>query len=209
VVLLNAFIAKFLGSDLSLVWSTYFGGDNSDVANSVAVDGSGNVFVVGATASLAGFPLPNPPDERAHFDNTHKGGFFDAFIAKFLGSDLRLVWSTYFGGNGRDEAISVAVDGSGDVFVVGVTGSSSDFPWKDPGGEAHYDRTLDGDYEAFIAKFLGSDLSLVWSTYFGGNGRDEARSVAVDGSGDVFVVGLTGSSSDFPWKDPGGGRIMS
>jgi uncharacterized protein (AIM24 family) len=44
----------------------------------------------------------------------------DAFIAKFSGSDLSLVWSTYFGGSGYDEATSVAVDGSGNVFVGGV-----------------------------------------------------------------------------------------
>jgi hypothetical protein len=122
VVLLDgdAFIAKFSGSNLSLVWSTYFGGSAYDVAYSVAVDGSGNVFVVGYTASTSGFPLANPGG-GAYYDNTHNGGFYDAFIAKFSGSNLSLVWSTYFGGSSDDEASSVAVDGSGNVFVVGQT----------------------------------------------------------------------------------------
>jgi hypothetical protein len=196
----DAFIAKFLGSNLSLVWSTYFGGDGFDEAYSVAVDGSGNVFVVGVTTSTAGFPLPGG---GAYFDNTLDDR--DAFIAKFSGINLSLVWSTYFGGSDRDEAFSVAVDGSGNVFVVGVTTSTSNFPLANPGKGAYFDNTHNGDRDAFIAKFSGGDLSLEWSAYFGGNGVDEAHSVAVDGSGNVFVVGWTHSNSGFPLENPGGG----
>ena len=198
----DAFIAKFSGSNLRLLWSTYFGGDDEDVATSVAVDGSGNVFVVGNTDSPSGFPLANPGG-GAYYDNTHNGSR-DGFIAKFLGSNLSLVWSTYFGGDDDDEAHSVVVDGSGNVFVVGNTDSPSGFPLANPGGGAYYDDTYNGGLDAFIAKFSGSNLSLVWSTYFGGSGWDGASSVAVDGSGNVFVVGYT-SSSGFPLVNPGGG----
>ena len=203
----DAFIAKFSGSDLSLLWSTYFGGSGADGAASVAVDRSGDVFVVGVTESAFGFPLEDPGG-GAYFDDTYNGGTYDAFIAKFSGSDLRLLWSTYFGGNDGDYAYSVAVHGSGnvlDVFVVGLTLSTSGFPLEDPGGVAYYDDTHSGTSDAFIAKFSGSDLSLLWSTYFGGNGYDGATSVAVDGSGNVFVVGVTNSSSGFPLENPGGG----
>jgi hypothetical protein len=62
--------------------------------------------------------------------------------------------------------------------------------------------------DAFIAKFSGSNLSLVWSTYFGGSSGDLATSVAVDGSGDVFVVGWT-YSSNFPLGIRVGGRIIT
>jgi len=113
-----------------LVWSTYFGGNRNDEATSVAVDGSGNVFVVGWTWSTAGFPLADPPGGGAYFDDTHNG-ISDVFIAKFLGSNLSLVWSTYFGWRNIDAATSVAVDGSGNVFVVGLT-ASSDFPLSNP-----------------------------------------------------------------------------
>jgi hypothetical protein len=200
----DVFIAKFSGGNLRLLWSTYFGGGGHDEATSVAVDGSGNVFVVGWTQS-SNFPLPtNPPGGGAYFDDT-RDGLSDAFIAKFSGSNLSLVWSTYFGGSGLEHAFSVAVDGSGDVFVVGRTSSSSDFPLADSSGRAYYDDTYNGGpYDGYIAKFLGSNLSLVWSTYFGGNDLDAAVSVAVDGSGDVFVVGVTRSTSGFPLVNPGG-----
>ena len=203
----DVFIAKFSGSNLSLVWSTYFGGNHSDVAYSVAVDRSGNVFVVGYTHYGSGFPLANPAG-GAYFDNTHNGGNYDAFIAKFSGSNLSLVWSTYFGGNYDDYISSVAVDGSGNVFVVGWTSSSSGFPLANPGGGAYFDNTYNGGWDVFIAKFSGSNLSLVWSTYFGGSDWDEATSVAVDGSGNVFVLGRTRSTSGFPLADPGGGAYF-
>jgi hypothetical protein len=204
----DAFIAKFSGNNLSLLWSTYFGGNFGGGASSVAVDGSGNVFVVGYTSSSSGFPLANPGG-GAYYDNSYNGGSSDAFIAKFSGSNLSLVWSTYFGGSGSEWASSVAVDGSGNVFVVGETDSPSGFPLADPGGGAYYDNTCGGcgsSYsDAFIAKFSGNNLSLLWSTYFGGNFGGRASSVAVDGSGNVFVVGETDSPSGFPLADPGGG----
>jgi hypothetical protein len=204
----DAFIAKFSGSNLSLLWSTYFGGSGDNGATSVAVDGSGNVFMVGYTQgytqSASGFPLANPGG-GAYYDDTYNGGFYDAFIAKFSGSNLSLVWSTYFGGNEQDEATSVAVDRSGNVFMVGYTQSTSGFPLANPGGGAYYDGALDGRSDAFIAKFSGSNLSLLWSTYFGGNSEDEATSVAVDESGNVFVVGWTDCNAGFPLANPGGG----
>jgi hypothetical protein len=75
----------------------------------------------GGPTSTSGFPLANPPGGGAYYDDTYDGGIYDAFIAKFSGSNLSLVWSTYFGGMIMDWATSVAVDGSGNVFVVGRT----------------------------------------------------------------------------------------
>jgi len=201
----DAYIAKFSGSNLSRLWCTYFGGSGDEDPLSVAVDRrNGDVFVVGWTTSTSGFPLWNPGG-GAYYDGIFNG-IRDAFIAKFSGSNLSRVWSTYFGGSGWDEAYSVAVDGSGNVFVVGRTNSTSNFPLWHPGGGAYFDNSYNGDlYDAFIAKFSGSNLSRVWCTYFGGNSEDGAHSVAVDGSGDVFVVGWTTSTSGFPLWNPGGG----
>ena len=95
--------------------------------------------------------------------------------------DPVLQWGTYFGGGGTDWARSVAVDRrNGDVFVVGYTYSSSGFPLENPGGGAYYDNTHYGNTDAFTAKFSGSNLRLVWSTYFGGGGEDVAFNVALD-----------------------------
>jgi hypothetical protein len=146
------------------------------------------------TGSSSNFPLVNPPGGGAYYDNSYNGGYYDAFIAKFSGSNLSLVWSTYFGGNNAENDISVAIDGSGNVFVVGWTSSTSNFPLENPGGGAYYVGTYNGgSSDAFIAKFLGSNLRLVWSTYYGGSGRDYTlgyRSIAV-GAGFIAVGALT------------------
>ena len=119
--------------------------------------------MVGWTESFSGFPLANPGG-GGYYDVTHNGGR-DVFIAKFSGSNLSLLWSTYFGGNRDDRAPSVAVDGSGNVFVVGFTASPFGFPLADPGGGAYYRGIHNGGlHDAFIAKFSGSNLSLLWST---------------------------------------------
>jgi len=182
---------KALVIDPVLQWGTYFGGSALDQAYSVAVDGSGNVFVVGWTWS-SGFPLANPPG-GAYYDGTLDGNS-DAFIAKFLGNNLSLVWSTYFGGNEDDRAQSVAIDGSGNVFVVGQTRSTFGFPLANPGGGAYYDNTYNGGaYDAFIAKFSGGNLSPLWSTYYGGSGYDYSggnRGIVV-GAGFIAVVAMT------------------
>jgi len=167
----DAFIAQFSGGNLSLVWSTYFGADDDDQASSVAVDGRGNVFVVGYTSSTFGFPLVDPGVGACYYGTL--GGRLDAFIAKFSGSNLSLVWSTYFGGDDFDWATSVAVDGRGNVFVGGRTSSTSNFPLANPGGGAYFDNAHNGDLDdVFIAKFSGSNLSLEWSTYYGGMDED-------------------------------------
>jgi hypothetical protein len=188
---------KTLVIDPVLQWGTYFGGSGSEEAYSVAVDGSGNVFVVGTTISAYGFPLANPGG-GAYFDNTLNGYYWDGFIAKFSGSNLSLLWSTYFGGNDYDEATSVAVDGSGNVFVVGWTEPPAGFPLENPGGGAYYDNTYNGgDRDAFIAKFSGSNLRLVWSTYYGGSDRDCTlgnRGIVV-GAG-FIAVGVTTHTTD-------------
>jgi hypothetical protein len=195
----DAFIAKFSGSNLSLVWSTYFGGSRDDEARSVAVDRNGNVFVVGWTESTSGFPLADPGG-GAYFDNNLNTSS-DAFIAKFSGNNLSLVWSTYFGGNiggyAYTRAGSVTVDEGGNVFVVGWTTCDAGFPLANPGGGAYFDTTNDDGGDAFIAKFSGSNLSLVWSTYYGGSDNDYTlygRGIVV-GAG-FIAVGASTSTTD-------------
>ncbi len=104
--------------------------------------------------------------------------------------DPTLTWASYMGGIPVDAGARVAVDGGGNVFVVGST-ESADFP--SVGG---FDTTYNNTKDAFVSKVSGAG-ALLWSTYLGGSGIDEARGVAVDASGNVIVVGATGSSN-FP-----------
>ncbi len=102
-----------------------------------------------------------------------------------------LLYSTFLGGNGRDNGFDIAVDASGAAYVTGWT-SSSDYPTT----SGAFDTTLNGA-DVFVTKLNASGSALVYSTFLGGRSRDESYSIAVDASGAAYVTGMT-NSSDYP-----------
>ena len=183
----DAFVTKlaYSGSgNVSLVYSTYIGGDNADFANGIAVDGIGNAYIVGYTLS-EDFPTVNQYQGEQTSD--------DAFVVKFAASGGGPLYSTYLGGSDFDQGYGIAVDGNGNAYVTGFT-ISADFP------TVNQYQTHQTDNDAFVAKlaYSGSgSVSLVYSTYLGGSGLDKATAIAVDGSGNAYVAGYT-FSTDFP-----------
>ena len=173
--------------DPSLVYSTYLGGSSYDSASAIAVGPQGNAYVTGTTTSMD-FPLVGA--EQSFFT-----GSSAIFVSKLAADGSSLVYSTYLGGSGSDvstdQANSIAVDSNGGAYVVGET-FSTNFPVKN----ALYP-TLNGAQDAFVTKFSPSGNALVYSTYLGGSGYDEAYGVAVDAGGNAYVTGSTGST-DFP-----------
>jgi hypothetical protein len=178
---LDAFVTKVTAGG-SLAWSSFLGGTIGDTGNGIAVDGNGNVYVTGETASTD-FPT------TGGFDTTH-GGLIDAFVTK-VNATGSLVWSSFLGGSFIDIAHGIAVDGSGNVYVTGST-TSTDFPT--PGGFATTNR---GSYDAFVTKVNANGQSLAWSSYLGGSSIDFGYGIAVGGNGNVYVTGST-TSADFP-----------
>ena len=117
--------------------------------------------------------------------------------------DPVLSYSTYFGGNAGEAALSVAVDASGSIYIAGKTFStafSNNIPWSTTNAYQtnFHGGTLTGD--AFVAKFNNLGIigtNLIYLTYLGGSGDDGADGVAIDSQGDAYVGGYT-SSSNFP-----------
>ncbi len=185
---IDAFVAKLSPSGNSLVYSTFLGGNSSDVGYSIAVDGSGNAYVTGQTTSI-NFPTQNP------YQQTLRGASAgDAFATKLSPSGNSLVYSTYLGGNVADAGFGIAIDGSGNAYVTGWT-SSTDFPLLDP---FQTDQPSD---DAFVTKLSASGNSLVYSTYLGGENVEIARGIAVDANGNAYITGYTGSGN-FPTQNP-------
>src|SRR5205814_4000766 len=104
-----------------------------------------------------------------------------------------LVYSSYLGGNGFDSAYDVAIDGSGNAYVVGST-SSTDFIGVTAGS---LQASLVAGFDAFIVKMNAAGTALTYSTYFSGSAGAGAFGVAVDASGNAFMIGTT-SSTDLP-----------
>jgi uncharacterized protein (TIGR03437 family) len=176
---LDAFVAKISSDGASLSYSTYLGGSGSEFANGIAVDGSGNAYVTGATASTD-FPTVNPLQAMNH-------GNFDAFVTKINPAGSALLYSTFLGGSDSDMAASIAVSSTGVVYITGNT-ASSNFPLKTPAQDKNH-----GNSDAFITAINAAGSDLVYSTYFGGSEEDLGAGVAVDSAGNIFVVGQTSS----------------
>jgi hypothetical protein len=119
---INAFVTKFSPTG-TLVYSTYLGGDISDVAWFIAVDAAGNAYVTGETSS-SNFPLNGP------VQNTLNGAI-NAFVTKLNAGGTGLLSSTYLGGNATDYGFGIAVDSAARAYVAGYT-TSTDFPTLNP-----------------------------------------------------------------------------
>lgn len=169
--------------DPVLVYGSYLGGAGAERAGRIAVDGAGNVYLAGETAS-SDFPASGGAAQ-----NTSRGGS-DAFVAKFDNSGA-LVYVTYLGGAGTDRGKALAVDGGGAVYVAGTT-DSLDFPLNNP-EQASYGGSID----AFVAKLSPDGANLIYSTYLGGGEQESANAVVVDGTGAAYVAGGT-LSLNFP-----------
>jgi hypothetical protein len=171
--------------DPVLVYSTYLGGAlNDDNAVSIAVDVRGHAYVTGSTTSS---DFPTTADAM---QPTAPGGFGDAFLTKLNAAGTGLVYSTYFGGSGSDAASDIALDPRGNIYIVGAT-QSADFP------SANALQAFAGETDAFVTKFDRSGTALVYSTFLGGTGLDNATALAVDPTGIVYLAGFT-ASTDFP-----------
>jgi hypothetical protein len=192
----NVFVTKIDASGAFLVYSTYLGGTgylgSGDLARRVAVDGEGSAHVVGSTPSID-FPT------RAAFQPRYGGGRYDGFITKLSKDGAAIVYSTFLGGRDGDGAWGVSVDGDGNAYVAGATGSTNFPTFKaiQPtfGGSTNC-RPFAGCNDAFVAKFA-ADGTVIYSTYLGGNASDEGLDVATDESGNAYVTGAT-RSSNFP-----------
>src|SRR5258708_4792716 len=188
---INAFAAKINAAGSALVYSTYLGGSGADYGYGIAVDSAGNAYITGNTNST-NFPTMNA------LQATYGGGYDDAFVAKISPNGSALLYSTYLGGSGRDEAGGIAVDGAGNAYVTGFT-YSANFPVTAGafqtvcnGGSNCYSL-----YDAFVSKLNPVGSALVYSTFLGGTNNDAGAGIAVDSAGNAYVTGGT-HSTDFP-----------
>lgn len=188
----DVFVSKLNSTGSSLTYSTFIGGNGTDVGYAIAVDGSGNAYVTGECDS--GFPTTNNA-----YDESHNGGLADVFIVKLNSTGSTLSYSTFIGGADDDRGYGIEVDGSGDIYVTGKTDDdeTTDFPTTN----GAYDTTHNGGADVFVVKLSpdGSGSSdLLYSTFIGGSGGDYGRAIDVYND-DAYVTGNTyDAATDFP-----------
>ncbi len=188
----DAFVTKIKSTGASLVYSTYLGGAGGtagapEQANGIAVDSSGNAYIAGVTPST-NFPVTSGALQAAN------NGGSDAFVAKIAAAGTSLAYSTYLGGTLFDQANGIAVDSSGDAYVAGYT-ASPNFVVNNA-----IQLALAGMYDAFVTELGPAGNTVMFSTYYGGAGSDEAIAIALDSSANIYLGGETGSAN-FPLTD--------
>ena len=166
-----------------LLGSTFVGGSDTDYADAIAIDSSGNVYVTGRVLST------NYPTTGGAYDTTYNGSR-DVFVSKLNNGLTALSSSTFIGGSISDSATAIAIDGLGNVYVTGNT-QSTDYPTT--GGA--YDTTHNGFDDVFVSKLNNGLTALSSSTFIGGASYDYADAIAIDGFGNVYVTGYTDSTN--------------
>ncbi len=183
----DVFVAKLTGDGTDLLFSTVLGGSGIDRGYACDLDPDGDIYVTGITYSN-NFPLAS-----ALYGTF--GGVYDLFILKLSSDGSQLLYSTYVGGSDRDLGWELYVNDNEEVFVSGIS-RSNNFPTQNP-----VQASRAGDNDAVILKLAAGGQSLVYSTYFGGSGKDNgyqlAPDVGVGTNNDIYVTGYT-ESDDFP-----------
>ena len=189
-------VAKVSPAADRLEYSLVLGGNSDDWALGIAVDASGQAHVCGVTRS-SDFPIT-----PGAFQSDYRAGTIgeeDAYALKLNADGTALLYSTYLGGSESDEARSCAIGPEGNLFVAGST-FGPDFPTTPGAFQEEYqggESALTARTDGFVAKLDSSGSSLLYSTYLGGAGLDEAWSISVDAGGKAYVAGRT-TSLNFP-----------
>ena len=194
--LFDAFVAKLNPAGTALEYCGYVGGSDTDRGYGIALDGAGNTYVCGATASTqATFPNGSGIGQLPGPSRVQNGGL-DGFVAKINSSGTGFLYSGFIGGYNDDFALGIAVDAFGDAFVTGQTSSNeAGFPVVVGPLLVYAGGVADG----FIAKINPAGTAFVYCGYIGGEFEERGYGVAVDRAGSAYVVGTTTSTeATFP-----------
>jgi hypothetical protein len=183
----GGFVVKLSSSGKTVLWRDEFDAQ----INAITVDRSGNAYIAGSIPSTGYWPVLNA------YQSAPRAGT-SAVVAK-LDATGRPVYSTYLGGTSDDTALGIAVNGSGEVFVVGSTGSGFPQAAQLPASIA-FRGGKPGPLVGFATKFSSNGKSILWSTTFGDSGTTSAYGVAATRTGpSVFLAISTGpGETHFP-----------
>lgn len=156
--------------DPVLSFSTYMAGNKVDLATAVTTDALGNVYVAGYTRSTTFMGVPGAT------------GTEDTWIAKLNPQGTALLYLTYLTGTDAERPTDLALDGSGNLYIAGYTGSGN-FPTLNPAQPA-----LAGGWDFYVTKLNGSG-QIAYSTFLGTELTEFPEAIALGPDGSVHVAG--------------------
>jgi hypothetical protein len=194
----DIFVSK-LNASGDFVWAKRMGSPTGDGGNpfecfAIVLDDSSNVYTTGHFWETSDF------DPGSGTYNLTSAGQADVFVSK-LTTDGNFVWAKRMGGSGRDWAVSITRDASGNVYTTGNFDGSGDY---DP-GSGTFTLTSNGNFDIFISKLDGNG-DFVWAKSMGSTMHDQGFSITVEDTEDVgvYTTGNFRGTVDF---DPGSGTF--
>jgi len=180
-----------LDPSLTVTYATFLGGTGNDVAQSIALDAAGNVYIGGTTTLASTFA-----EGSARLGPTGGSDFFIAKINPSKAGASALVYLTFIGGSNNELGGEIAVDGSGNVAIAG-TSISVDYPVTD-GSTLTVGLNGTAVNDAAVTEIDPTGSKLIYSTLFGGNGNEATLSsggIAMDSTGDIYIAMDTQSTN--------------
>ena len=218
-------IGKFSADGSDLLACTYFGGSANDGLNynengipngnvygglmynygdpfrgEIMLDDAGNCYVASCTYSTD-FPLMNEAQSAY-------GGNLDGVLIKFDPDLTNLLWSTYWGGSGRDACYAIKFDNADNIYVVGGTQSANFVTTTGVVQQAHNNVA---EADGFITRFTPDGSSVVHSTLLGTNVYDQVYFLQIDRNDKVYILGQTrGAITPSPntYNNPNSGQFI-
>jgi hypothetical protein len=181
----DGFLTRMNAAGSDLDYSTYLGGLSADWLTAVTVDGANRAYVTGYTQS------PSFPTTAGAYDTTHNGGT-DGFATRFSDIGHLLEYSTFLGGSEYDAGFAIAVDGNSRAYVTGET-HSANFPTT----AGAFDRSFNGQIDAYGLRLNSDGRGLSYSTYLGGSEIERGLGIDVNSAGQAHIAGDT-LSAGFP-----------
>jgi hypothetical protein len=171
----DIFIAKFT-SDGNVLWANAAGGNEYDKGNSISTDSNGNVYVTGY------FTSDTLTIGTTNLISSGIGENKDIFIAKYS-TDGSHLWAKSAGGSNTYIDNGISTDANGNVYLTG----GFNLPTI-AFGTTMLTNTFGGFSDVFIVKYA-QDGTVLWAKSAGGNGNDIGKSISVDASSNVYLIG--------------------
>jgi len=199
-----SYVAKFnpaASGKASLVYSTYFDANGSQVVGSaaygVAVDQSGNAYFVGT--AYGNLPIQNALPQGSGYNsngtcvviidgNRTSGACEHGYVAELSPSGATLLFSSYLEGSEDDQPEAIAVDSAGNIYVAGIT-QSQDFPVTQNAVQSLI--SGHGTYNNSFVTKIAPAHTIQYSTFFGASGAVDIFGVAADAHGNIYICGTT------------------
>lgn len=177
------------GSDNEgLIYSTLFGGSDSDQAYALHLNPDNSLYISGSTKSND-FPITSNAYDKS-FNGSGDSENGDGYLVKLNSKGDNFQYSSYIGGSRDDVIFSIDFDSDGYLYFLMNSRSNNLSTTYDA-----YDRYPNGDYDIYVGIMNKGLNGILYSSYLGGSELDFGGALHVTSNKDVVLTGSTRSEN--------------